>query len=88
MQQGYSGIAPWVCSGRLDKSIRFGYQRYTISAQAQDEVPDRISAFSSHLLVAELHNDTPGLLFKFFFPRFVCVDEFAEDDGFFFFCIL
>lgn len=81
MQQGYSVIGPCVCSGRLDKPvIFFGYQRCTSSAPVQDKVPDRTSAFPSHLLVAELHNNTPGLLFLFFFPSSVYLDEFAEDD--------
>ena len=86
VQQGYGGIGPQVCSGRLGKSIScFGYQRYTSSAQVQDKVPDRTSAFPSHLLVAELHNDTPGLLFLFFFfPSSVYLDEFAEDNTFIF----
>jgi len=68
VQQGYSGIGPRVCSGRLDKSISlFGYQRYTSSAQVLDKVCDRTSVLQSHLLVAELHSETPGLLFRFFF---------------------
>lgn len=85
LQQGYSDICPRVCSGRLEKSVSFfGYQRYTSSAQVQDKVPDRTSAFPSCLLVAELHNDTPGLLFLFFFPCCAYLDEFAEENGFIF----
>lgn len=90
LQQGCSGIGPRVCSGRLENSISFfGYQRYTSSAQVQDKVPDRTSAFPSCLLVAELHNDTPGLLFLFFFfPAAHTWMNLQKTMDLFFFCTL
>lgn len=91
MQQGYSGIGPQACSGRLDKSIGFfGCQWYTSSAQVQDKVPARTSAFPSHLLFAELLNDASGLLFLMFFfhPDLCTCMNLQKAMDLFFFCTL